>query len=108
MIHLPWLKKNTIMNSKEVSYHGAKIIVNPQSKHGSFSLCFDSCSHAMVACADLNPNAYWRYIIWKYHQPKHNTALLTHWGRVTHICVSKLIIIGSDNGLSPSRRQAII
>ena len=32
----------------------------------------------------------------------------THWGRVTHICVSKLTIIGSDNGLSPERRQAII
>ena len=34
--------------------------------------------------------------------------LLTHWGRVTHICVVKLTIIGSDNGLSPGRRQAII
>ena len=34
--------------------------------------------------------------------------VLTHWGRVTHICVSKLTIIGSDNGLSPGRRQAII
>ena len=34
--------------------------------------------------------------------------LLTHWGRVTHICVNKLTIIGSDNGLSPDRRQAII
>ena len=33
---------------------------------------------------------------------------LTHWGRVTHICVGKLTIIGSDNGLSPERRQAII
>ena len=33
---------------------------------------------------------------------------LTHWGRVTHKCVSKLTIIGSDNGLSPGRRQAII
>ena len=32
---------------------------------------------------------------------------LTHWGRVTHICVSKLTIIGSDNGLSPGQRQAI-
>ena len=28
---------------------------------------------------------------------------LTHWGQVTHIC----FIIGSDNGLSPGRRQAI-
>ena len=27
---------------------------------------------------------------------------------MTHICVSKLTIIGSDNGLSPDRRQAII
>ena len=38
-----------------------------------------------------------------------NTAIhLTHWGRVTHISVSKLSIIGSDNGLSPGRRHAII
>ena len=35
-------------------------------------------------------------------------ANLTHWGRVTHICVSNLTITGSDNGLSPGRRQAII
>ena len=34
--------------------------------------------------------------------------ILTHWGRVTHICVGKLITTGSDNGLSPDRRQAII
>ena len=33
---------------------------------------------------------------------------IVHWGRVTHICVSKLTIIGSDNGLSPGRHQAII
>ena len=33
---------------------------------------------------------------------------LTHWGRVTHICVSKQTITVSDKGLSPGRRQAII
>ena len=33
---------------------------------------------------------------------------LTHWGRVTHIWVSNLTPIGSVNGLSPGRRQAII
>ena len=27
---------------------------------------------------------------------------------MTHICVGKLTIIGSDNGLLPERRQAII
>ena len=33
---------------------------------------------------------------------------LTHWGRVTHICVGNLTSIASDNGLSPSRCEAII
>ena len=33
---------------------------------------------------------------------------LTHWGKVTHICVGNLTIIGSDNGLSPSHHGAII
>ena len=37
-----------------------------------------------------------------------HSCILTHWGRLTHICVSKLTIIGSDNGLSPDRRQAIV
>ena len=36
------------------------------------------------------------------------SQLLTDWGRVTHICVGNLTIIGPDNGLSPGRRQAII
>ena len=34
-------------------------------------------------------------------------SILTHWSRVTHICVGNLPIIGSDNGLSSDRRQAI-
>ena len=41
------------------------------------------------------------------HSPYSIVIRLTHWGRVTHICVNKLTIIGSDNGLSPDRRQAI-
>ena len=36
-----------------------------------------------------------------------DSHVLTDWGRVTHMCVSKVCIIGSDNGLSPGRRQAI-
>ena len=34
--------------------------------------------------------------------------MFTHWGWVKHICVSNPTMIGSDNGLSPSRCQAII
>ena len=52
------------------------------------------------------------YIMWMnkklcVHQVL-TSDVLTHWGQVTHICVGKLPIIGSDNGLSPERRQAII
>ena len=36
------------------------------------------------------------------------TLWLTHWGRVTHICIGTNTNIGADNGLSPCRRQAII
>ena len=36
-----------------------------------------------------------------------NHGILTHLGRVMHICISKLTI-GSDNGLLPGRRQVII
>ena len=36
------------------------------------------------------------------------TRPLTHWGRVTYICASKLTFIGSDSGLSPDRRQSVI
>ena len=43
-----------------------------------------------------------------YRQMRLWDLSLTQWGQVTHICVSKLTIIGSDNGLSPGRRQAII
>ena len=33
---------------------------------------------------------------------------LTHWGRVMHICISKLTITGPDNGLLPGQCQAFI
>ena len=51
---------------------------------------------------------WWRRehkIMWSNH---FNTEAHAHWGRVKHIWVSKLTIIGSDDGLSPGRRQAII
>ena len=42
-------------------------------------------------------------IIYLFHH-----FFLTLWGWVMHLCVGDLITIGSDNGLSPDRRQAII
>ena len=60
---------------------------------------------------------YMLHVVWHLISPTHLAqrnhqscafVSLTHWGRVTHICVGNLTIIGSDNGLSPGRRQAII
>ena len=44
---------------------------------------------------------------WCWSTRPSSSTMLSHWGRDTHICVSKLTIIVSDNGLSPGRRQAI-
>ena len=47
----------------------------------------------------------------KLHTPEQWDIIIpryTHGGRETHICVGNLTIIGSDNGLSPGWRQAII
>ena len=69
-------------------------------------------SHEISIMGSLN---FSEMCLWSCHQVIHYKCItdlchhwLTHWGRVTHICISKLTIIGSDNGLSPDRRQAII
>ena len=49
----------------------------------------------------------WVFVVFQFSGCK-NKAYLTHWGRVTHICVGNLTIIGSECDLSPDRRQAII
>ena len=49
-----------------------------------------------------------RLIVNMFHYVRIILPHLTHWGRVTHICVIKLTIIGSDNSLLPGRCQAII
>ena len=72
----------------------------------SLRLCIRKClgktSTILIWCiSDILDVTVTGHSLWQQH-------LLTHWGRVTHICVSNLIIIGSDNGLSPCRRQAII
>ena len=48
------------------------------------------------------------YNLLKPHFDYTSNRHVTHWGRVTHKCVGNVTIIGSDNGLSPVRRQAII
>ena len=62
----------------------------------------------------LTYQPFWLKDCWGYCHHSHLSlhilcwSRLTHCGHVTHICVGKLTIIVSDNGLSPGRRQAII
>ena len=81
-------------------------------------LLYHNCNavdYGLLSFFDFQRNPHQRlrnslmYHVWKWSQwSKLLVLLITHWGRVTHICVSELTIIGSDNGLSPGRRQAII
>ena len=60
-------------------------------------------SVSMCGAPFLSTGSKIPYVIIRYQ-----IIILTHWGGATHICVAKLTTIGSDNGLSPGRRQAII
>ena len=61
--------------------------------HDSIVYIFMEYDHQQYASSN---NQFWKL------------ALLFLWGQVTHICLGDLTIIGSDNGLSPGRRQAIV
>ena len=50
----------------------------------------------------------WCLATYAYTGLSENLLFLTHWGRVTHLCISKLTIIDSDNGLLSGRHQTII
>ena len=85
----------------------------------TLSPAFTSLTGAVICSMDIDPvwdlqiyNRIYMILVLDNHELQRrgirDEHLLTHWGRVTHICVSKRTIIGSDNGLSPDRRQANI
>ena len=111
---LIWLRDNFLKKSIRISIDICILIRENQ----------DLCRYSLGT--DYETTIY-STIIWQFHAYLHHYHnilavaecttgsqdaieydYLTHWGRVTHICVGRLTIIGSDNGLSPERRQAII
>ena len=85
--------------------HGWRNSLWRKWKH--LSLCSQLCVcwwSSNITCSEhLQPWSWKRWQSLKMHLKG-----LTHWGWVMHICINNLIIIGSDNGLLPGRRQAII
>ena len=58
----------------------------------------------VILCSNMT--GHWKFgdviiVYWRIYASL-DLNELTHWGRVTHICVSKLTIFGSDNGLAPA------
>ena len=101
----------SIQNIPNASGHSRSLLTScrtrPSWHNGSPSYCTKWKYYACGAPLKMNyKNFPWR--ICKQKTVKPVRSPLTHWGRATHICFSKLTIIGSDNGFSPGRRQAII
>ena len=80
----------------------SKWLVNPEHKSRDFESLQDLTIRHLIR--------YWNgaQVSWQSIHLLIGLPALTHWGWVTHICVNKPTTIGSDNGLSPGRRQAII
>ena len=66
-----------------------------------FTARFPVCT-VPVCNVPISHNQRWTSLMMHIH------VCATHYGRVTHISVGKLTIIGSDNGLALDRRQSII
>ena len=88
--------------------------VNSDKKIVLFWFNFHSNLFLMHVMVKLIINKFW-FIYWLCTEQATNhctnqywSSSVTHWGRVTHKCASKLTIIGSDNGLLLVWCQAII
>ena len=106
-----WQSLSGFFRKQDNSYRSSLVI------HAGNNICNKVCAWIQFACflRVLIISLYCTHMIiflypLDYFTGTGNKPLkpLTHWGRVTHICVSKLTITGSDNGFSPGRRQAII
>ena len=85
----------------------SKMIILHQTKYIIYIIIYDLCllwylNIHMVALVHGNDDINMKF------QKLNFVSLLTHWGRVTHLCISKLTTMISDNGLSPEWCQSII
>ena len=78
------------------------IALRPERRRGNDCIC----NHQPDQFKFHRVNGFW--VIFGRKPPCGRPVRLTHWGRVTHICVSKFTIIGLNNGLSPGRRETTI
>ena len=98
-----FLKWGNILHTHNLHHGIERNLISWCREHRTNYLTLNICIWQVIYCGKQGSKSL------RVPKSIHNTNdILTHWGRVTHICVSKLTIIASDNGLSPGWRQAII
>ena len=99
-LHLFRLVALTDATSLMVTSPNGECIIEISIRYVSSAICFIWFnSFTFIGC-------YHEWICSSFIASKH--ILLTPWGRMTHICTSKLLIIGSGNGLAHVWHQAVI
>ena len=99
-------RHNSIANALELrlSFTNISTSCSCRRPHTGNVCCSQSC-----VCPLVTPHCCCCKISWCHAQRRMPLVhWLTHWGRVMHICVSKLTRIGSAIGLLPVWGQAII
>ena len=107
-----FIRLGNILNTRNTASHLIPIYRHLQKIFGNYILhVFQYVHHITIAwiLRCKQDDFIWCLVtFWWEHISEDRLYPLTHWGRVMHICVSTNTNIGSDNGLSPGRRQAII
>ena len=97
--HATLIKRNTAKYYEVVAIHMSVLAISMVKTADEKVLALAQQQTLCLTANDGNLNR--PFVITAFEE-------LAHSGQVTHICVSKLTIIISDNGLLPGRRQAII
>ena len=94
---------NLITISLKYNIYILKVLIDDKSAmFQEMAWCYQATSHYLKPSWNNVDQDLWYYVASLDYDG------LTHWGRARDICVGNLTTIGSDNGLSPGRRQAIV
>ena len=95
----------SIVSGNGLLPNGTKPLPGPMLIYCQIGPCGTNSATWVKRIIFIQENASQNTIMWPLYTVLN---VLTHWGRLTHICVDNLTISGSDNGLSPGRCPAII
>ena len=111
---LPWSNVITPENFMMIRWweHSQKGVTDGQTDRQTDRRTENTIHRAAWSQLKINLNftniLFLIFITESYYMQSNYGLSSSNFNSLTHICVSKLSILGSDNGLSPGRQQAII